>query len=320
MKKQFLASVVSSFLAVSLVGCGGGSSSSSNDTPNNQTSTESFDLTQKQTITSSNAENVTKVMTGASSVTNASKSTVGGLPTGSSAVLNPTILDTVMATVNEVRNQSGQGSSMAKIIQSKISISQQCGNGGSMDISGSASEVTITFNSCKEGDSTTSGKMVFVSSGQTSTTTLTNFSVDSSAVNMNLTSGVFKTTGQDSDVTMTGTVTQKSSTDKVSFKDYRLQLVNGNGIAMMTQTGYIKSHCFNGWIQVATPETIEIPTAGNNPCPTAGRVTYSGASNAVLEVQHTGSGGINILLDGSLIEDYASCNDLGSSSGTCPAL
>lgn len=332
MKTQMLASAVASVLSLALVGCGGDSAATGpggSDLPGGGSGSGLSGVTQ-QSISSSNAVNLTSVIMGSTNLSgSAMSSAVNSAGSRNDMAQVDAVVELVEDQVAAIAGTVNLNGAQSKSLTPKQTQTITCPSGGNMVVtvtqSGSTNaQGTIVFNSCKqESNSVMDGSMQVAQNGDRSEITIPTLTMESGQANMSLQNSKFITDDSTnySYMKMTGTfsVPGGNQIQSASFKDYVSESQYSSGKTTVTQSGLIKSGCMSGWVAVATPTALEF--TGNSDCPSKGVLTYTGSNSSVLKLS-VGQDGttINLYLNDSMVKTYASCNDMEPDTSSCPTL
>lgn len=296
---RFLAIIILFFFVLSCGGGGGGEGGS--------TTTSSSDTT----LNSSNAPKAGSTVV--SSVLDLSTSAGTMLTVKDTADSNPEpplsgILQAILYAYNETYGKAYKDT----LYLATTSVS--CPNGGSISISGSYPNLTMTFNQCKYGTATLNGSQSTSFSSITSTSasftaTTSNFTYSDSSISVTMTNVTsnysisFSGTYLSYTGTMSGTIgyTLASVSKSYQYDNFKITMTSSSSGTTLSISGRIKDDCLNGWVTVSTNTAIFIPTG--SAYPTSGAVLVTSGSDTVKVVFNSNSS-ISVYYNNTLVSTY----------------
>ena len=189
-------------------------------------------------------------------------------------------------------------------------------------VSDDGTSSTTTFNECKlsgqvDGSEvpliTYDGTISYQMSGAIVTITANQFHVIDHIPEANISEVYYEsftmtqdTTTHETNATLTGYIVLDDDT-RIDYDEYKMHIV-GDTVSF---EGRIKTSCLDGWFTVTTVTPIPIDTASeDDTCPTGGKLRATGDGGTVLEIEFTSTGGVNVYLNGSVIDTYDTCYEM----------
>jgi hypothetical protein len=222
------------------------------------------------------------------------------------------------------------------------STTENCAGGGTVTLSATWTDnpqdpsnvinlqMTMTFNSCREGTETLNGAMTIAYSGSllnptTLTISASNLSLVDTATGDNITmtnySMVFSDLVFSGDeltggtITMTGTISGTVGNDPIyqeydNFKNVFMEDATGASISI---SGRVRVSCLGDWITITTHTPIFMPAGAS--CPTEGDISVTSGGNSVQVVIESDLT-VTVYYNDTLVQSYSDCEEV---DGLCPS-
>ncbi len=202
---------------------------------------------------------------------------------------------------------------------------EQCHDGGSISITSDGSgSGTIVYNNCEMGDVTINGKVFVASTNKDSATiTFTDYSLKSADGEIVWKSAEYDYRAQNNifvmSITMTGHISATGvRTDFIKYKtkitvnNYKNQYADNYSISLAL-SGFIKTNCLGGWIEISTPTDVVLKK--NRICPTQGKIVVKG-NNSKYTLRFNTDQSADIEVNGDNTH-YDHCRDIEDEESSC---
>lgn len=283
-------------IALTIVGCGGGSSTT--------TANESTNLPEVKIDTTNQTQVLATLFDSIDNVTPQLPSTA-----------STTSSDGAIQLANSTQTP------LSKVLPNYKSLSVTssgepyiCSGGGYISASADGSDSVITYDNCKEANTATSGQLK-VSYNETTKEiiyTMTDYSMVNENSEYTTSSTTYNTMSAGNiNYSSTGKVTINGNTVEFDHYNYTLSLVEGK--VNISVDGAVKTACIGNWVKVKTNEVMQL---SDNDCPTAGDLEVQG-DNSKLKVKFSSDKSVDVYLNDVLTEEYGNCNELPDSLSVC---
>jgi len=184
-----------------------------------------------------------------------------------------------------------------------------CIDGGSISYNSSV----VVYTNCVESGVKVNGSIgiTYNNNSGEAIYKLTNFSVEGNGTKYFTSSTTYTLSNTDISYKTTGYIT--SGNARVDFENYKYSLTSTDTTYLISIDGYIKTDCFDKWIEVQTVKPMGIDSSA---CPNDGEIIVIGDSSK-LKLEFNIDESVNIYLNDALYKEYANCNTLPTSTGSC---
>jgi hypothetical protein len=278
-------------VGIGLAGCGSGG------TTNSTATSESTNLTLSK-IDATNQKKVTAALFDSVDITTPQLPSITTNTDGFSKVLVPLL-------------KAVSGQEPLKSISSGEPYS--CSESGSIVSIYADGVSTITYDNCKEANTTIDGqvKMSYNESTGLITYTMSDYSINGEGISYTTPATTYMISSDTISYTATGEATIDGQS--VAFDNYRYTLSRVDNKVNISIDGSIKTACLGNWVTVKTNEVMQL---SDTDCPTAGDFEVQG-ENSKLRVKFSSDESVDVYLNDALAEEYGNCNELPDSSSVC---
>jgi len=184
-----------------------------------------------------------------------------------------------------------------------------CIDGGSISYNGSG----VVYIDCVESGVKVNGSIgvTYNNSSGEAIYKLTNFSVEENSTKYFTSSTTYTISNTDITYQTTGYII--SGNARVDFENYNYNLTSTDTTYLISIDGYIKTDCFDKWVEVQTVKPMSIDSSA---CPNDGEIIIVGDSSK-LKLKFNIDESVNIYLNDALYKEYSNCNTLPTSTGSC---
>jgi len=181
-----------------------------------------------------------------------------------------------------------------------------CTQGGTLTSSLLDNISVITYEGCKESNTTVNGeiKISYDNTAKEITYTLSDYSLVSGHESYTTPSTVYKVSAASVSYTTTGKVVSGETTTEFDNYRYSLNLVE-NKVAISID-GYVKPQSLENWIALKTNNVMQV---AEDTCPLSGNLEAQGDTSK-LGVTFANDKSVDVMLNGTLAQEYENCEGL----------